>query len=290
MVYIDPPYGIRYRSNFQPFIHKPSVSDTDRADELTTEPEMVRAFRDTWELGLHSYLTYLRDRILLARELLTDSGSCFVQISTENLHHVREILDEVFGKECFCGLIAFKKATGLTSDLLPDLCDYLLWYSRRGSGVKFRKLFLEKDFRDDVTGEFHFLDLGRGKYRRLTEKEIQKPEELDRGRVFRTNSAVSPGVRANTTGAFEFDGQMLESGPTRNWKSTMPGMQRLAGMGRLILDADPSRMYKQYWTDFPYLPLTNTWLDVTRGLMCVPSNRRSMWCRQASASSHAASS
>src|SRR5579864_2539950 len=123
MVYIDPPYGIKYGSNFQPFVNKREVKD-GRDEDLTQEPEMVRAFRDTWELGVHSYLTYLRDRLLMARDLMHDSGSCFVQISEENLHHVLELMDEVFGKTNFCGLIAFKKTTGLTTELVAQVCDF----------------------------------------------------------------------------------------------------------------------------------------------------------------------
>src|SRR5207237_7730925 len=117
-VYFDPPYGIRYGSNFQPFVNKRDVKDGSDED-LTAEPEMLKAFRDTWELGIHSYLTYLRDRLLLARDLLHESGSVFVQISDENIHHVRELMDEAFGSKNFIGLIAFAKRTGATVNLLP---------------------------------------------------------------------------------------------------------------------------------------------------------------------------
>jgi len=130
MVYFDPPYGIRYGSNFQPFVNKRDVKD-GKDEDLTTEPEMVKAFRDTWELGIHSYLTYLRDRLLLARELLHESGSVFVQISDENVHHVREILDEVFGCKNFAGLIAFSKTTGFSGTTLSSIADYIVWYAAR---------------------------------------------------------------------------------------------------------------------------------------------------------------
>jgi adenine-specific DNA-methyltransferase len=143
MIYIDPPYGIRYGSNFQPFVGKRDVKD--RADEdLTQEPETIKAFRDTWELGLHSYLTYLRDRLLLARELLTESGSVFVQISDENVHHVRELMDEVFGPRNSCGQVHFRKTGGLSSRLLASVGDYLLWYAKDVNAVKFRPVFVEK--------------------------------------------------------------------------------------------------------------------------------------------------
>src|SRR5207253_7290107 len=129
MVYIDPPYGIRYGSNFQPFTNKRDVKD-GADDDLTLEPETLKAFRDTWELGIHSYLTYLRDRLLLAKELLHESGSCFVQISDENIHHVREIMDEVFGTANFAALIVFTKAAGglQAANRVGVMTDYLVWY------------------------------------------------------------------------------------------------------------------------------------------------------------------
>ncbi len=130
MVYIDPPYGIKYGSNFQPFVNKRDVKD-GKDEDLTQEPEMIRAFRDTWELGIHSYLTYLRDRLLLARELLHESGSCFVQISDENLHHVREIMDEVFGRTIFgCHFLSRRLGFQAANLLCHRVCDYLLWYAR----------------------------------------------------------------------------------------------------------------------------------------------------------------
>lgn len=261
MVFIDPPYGIKYGSNFQPFVNKRDVKDR-KDEDLTQEPEMVRAFRDTWELGVHSYLTYLRDRVLLSRDLMHESGSCFVQISEENLHHVREVMDEVFGQENFCGLITFKKTTGLTSELVPQICDFLVWYAKNKKTVKYRPLYVEKDLKDEVKGEFKFVDTEDGNFRQLTEQEKEDPSTIDLKRLFRTNSAVSPGVRTNTTGAFEYRGMKFDSGPTRNWKTTLPGMVKLASIGRLTLMPGSTRIYKQYWTDFPLIPLTNTWLDV----------------------------
>ena len=138
MIYIDPPYGVKFGSNFQPFVRKRDVKHGDDED-MTREPEMVKAYRDTWELGLHSYLTYLRDRLMVARELLHQSGSVFVQISDENVHHVRELLDEVFGEENFLSLITFEKLQArLGATMLPRRNDYLLWYARDVSAVKYR--------------------------------------------------------------------------------------------------------------------------------------------------------
>ena len=139
MIYIDPPYGIKYGSNFQPFVRKRDVKHNDD-DDMTREPEMVQAYRDTWELGLHSYLTCMRDRLLLARELLHPSGSVFVQISDENVHHVRELMDDVFGCDNFCSLISFSKSTGLGANLLPRNCDFILWYAKNRETIKFRQI------------------------------------------------------------------------------------------------------------------------------------------------------
>jgi adenine-specific DNA-methyltransferase len=261
MVYIDPPYGIRYGSNFQPFVNRRDVKD-GKDEDLTQEPEMVRAFRDTWELGIHSYLTYLRDRLLLTRDLLHESGSCFVQISDQNVHLVRALMDEVFGPKNFCGLISFKKTTGLTSELIAEVSDYLVWYSKNIEKTKYRQLFVEKDLREEIRGEFKHVDIGGGKYRTLTEDEVLSPEKIDTTKLFRTNSAVSPGVRTNTTGSFEYKGLKFDSGSTRNWKTTIPGMLRLAELNRLTLIPGSTRIYKQYWGDFPYIPLTSAWLDV----------------------------
>jgi len=260
-IYFDPPYGIKCGSNWQVSTRKLEVKD-GKAGDATRQPEQIRAFRDTWQLGIHSYLGYLRDRFVSARDLLTETGSIFVQIGDENVHLVRCVLDEVFGSETFCGQIVFKKTTGLTSDLIPGVCDYLLWYAKSVGSVKYRQLYLEKTLEDEVLGEFKYVDIGNGQFRLLTEEEKRNPQLIDETQLFRTNSAVSPGVRTNTTGKWDFEGNVFDSGPSRNWKTTYPGMVRLAGLGRLIFSNDPSRMYKQYWKDFPLIPLLNTWTDV----------------------------
>src|SRR5690606_5961556 len=140
MIYMDPPYGVKFGSNFQPFVRKRDVKHNDDSD-MTREPEMVKAYRDTWELGLHSYLTYMRDRLLLSRELLTPSGSIFVQISDENLHHVRELMDEVFGAENAVAVIPFVKTAGLGASGLPVICDYIVWHARDRERMKYRQLY-----------------------------------------------------------------------------------------------------------------------------------------------------
>ena len=137
MIYMDPPYGIRFASNFQTQIGKVDVKDKEQ--DLTREPEMVKAYRDTWHLGIHSYLTYLRDRLVICKELLRESGSIFVQISDENLHHVRELLDDVFGRDQLCAQITFAKSSATTSELLPVPVNYLLWYCKNRESVKYRR-------------------------------------------------------------------------------------------------------------------------------------------------------
>jgi adenine-specific DNA-methyltransferase len=148
MIYIDPPYGVKFGSNFQPFVRKRDVSHNDDED-MTREPEMVKAYRDTWELGLHSYLTYLRDRLLLARELLSPSGSAFVQIGDENVHHVREVMDGIFGSENFCGFIAFRTTTGKAGARLDSTFDFLLWYAKQIELTRFRHPYVSRGPEDD---------------------------------------------------------------------------------------------------------------------------------------------
>ncbi|MBM3790819.1 MAG: site-specific DNA-methyltransferase, partial [Acidobacteria bacterium] len=144
MIYMDPPYGVKFGSNFQPFVRKRDVVHNDDQD-MTREPEMVQAYRDTWELGLHSYLTYMRDRLLLCRELLAPSGSIFVQIGEQNLHHVRSILEEVFGSDSAIAVIPFATTSTQTAEEISSVADYLLWYAMDPERIKFRQLYLPKD-------------------------------------------------------------------------------------------------------------------------------------------------
>ena len=182
MVYFDPPYGIKYGSNFQPFVNKRNVKDGEDAD-LTAEPEMIKAFRDTWELGIHSYLTYLRDRLLLAREMLHESGSIFVQISDDNLHHVREIMDEVFGPQNFIALISFKTATNQNANRIQKLYDYLVWYGK-SKNIKFNRLFRDRT-ETEINGTFNLIDDNDNRYKAaqidgFNEKEIKNLKKIGR--------------------------------------------------------------------------------------------------------------
>lgn len=194
MIYIDPPYGIKYGSNFQPFVGKRDVKD--RADEdLTQEPEMIKAFRDTWELGIHSYLTYLRDRLILARELLTESGSVFVQISDENLHHIRELMDEVFGPQNLVSVITFKKTTGAGSptggtNVLAATNDYIVWYAKDIQRVKYRQLYLTRSGEGWVN--YNYVRDENGEYRRMSKSEDQDWSALPKGAtVYRRDNLTS---------------------------------------------------------------------------------------------------
>lgn len=260
-IYFDPPYGIKFNSNFQWSTTSHTVKDGSAA-HITREPEQVKAFRDTWRDGVNSYLTYLRDRLTVARDLLSETGSIFVQISDENVHRVRALMDEVFGEDNYCGEITFSKATGLTSRLLASTFDYLIWYSKNKSKAKYRQLYLPKPLNTEVKGEFRWFDDPEMGARSLTEKEQMNPSALDATRIFRTNSAISPGIRTNTTGSFEFQGLIFQSGSQRNWKTTLPGMARLCKADRLVLNPNSVRIYKQRWSDFDQLPLNNFWLDV----------------------------
>jgi adenine-specific DNA-methyltransferase len=261
MIYIDPPYGVKFGSNFQPFVRRREVSHNDDED-LTREPEMVKAYRDTWELGLHSYLTYMRDRLLLARELLTPSGSVFVQISDDNLHHVREVMDEVFGSGNCVSEITFRKTTSASSELLPATCDYLLWYARDRERVKFRQVYAAKDLSTDASGVYRWIELSDGSMRRMTDEELTSPDKLPTAsRVFRLDNLTSqrpPGDFPVLLGGVEYR-------PGRGyWKTGPEGMQRLIERGR-VLKSGHSLAYKRMIDDFPAQVIGNLWTDTGTG-------------------------
>jgi adenine-specific DNA-methyltransferase len=260
MIYIDPPYGVKFGSNFQPFVRKRDVKNNDDAD-MTREPEMVKAYRDTWELGLHSYLTYLRDRLLVARELLTESGSVFVQISDENVHHVRGLMDEVFGADNFCSKIVFAKTTSSSTTKLASVADFILWYAKSFDHVKTRKVFRELPLADAVQGEFTQVEID-GVSRSLTYDEKRDVATIPaEARLFRTNTAVSEEASTSGTVEIDFGGVTKFPGANRHWKTTVEGMLRLHELGRLDLSKGPTRMFKRYFGDFPVAELGNVWTD-----------------------------
>lgn len=263
-VYIDPPYGVKYGSNFQPFIRNRDVKNNDDKD-LTREPEVVRAYRDTWELGLHSYLTYLRDRLLLTRELLTDSGSVFVQISDENVHHVREVMDEIFGPENFVSLITFKKTSGAGSpsigtEVVASVSDYIIWYAKDKERVKYRQLYIQKKVEKGELGAYTWLELPDGTRRRMTPEEKGDLDSIPKGaKIFRAGPLTSQTAGKTTQFPFEFEGKMLEPGKG-GWKTNLEGMNRLKDEKRLILLGN-TLSYVRYLDDFPVNSLSNLWED-----------------------------
>jgi len=261
MVYMDPPYGVKFGSNFQPFVRKRDVKHGGD-DDMTREPEMVKAYRDTWELGLHSYLSYLRDRLLLAKELLHESGSIFVQISDENLHHVREVMDEVFGAANFCSLISFRKTTGQSGDLLADTNDYLVWYAKDIGKAKFRALYLPREGTGWVN--YDFVATPDGTHRKMSKEERENPELLPAGsRVYRRSPATSPSRSESTSGPITFQGRQYLPG-VGGWKTNAAGFAKLEAANRLEAYGN-TLSYRRYVDDFGYFPLSNAWTDTASG-------------------------
>ncbi len=249
-IYMDPPYGVKFGSNFQPFVRKRDVKHNDDSD-MTREPEMVQAYRDTWQLGLHSYLTYLRDRLLVAKDLLTPSGSIFVQISDENLHHVREVLDQVFGFENFVALVPFKKTAGQSSELLAGVADYLLWYGKSVELIRYRQLYTLKARGSTGSGDT-WVELSDRTRRRLTKAESDNTDLLPNGSKF----FIPDNLTSNRPpGDFpvEYGGQAYR--PKRGyWKTGIEGMKCLVKGERIILQGETLR-YVRYFRIFQFLLL-----------------------------------
>jgi adenine-specific DNA-methyltransferase len=229
MIYVDPPYGIKFASNFQPKITSKNVKDKEQ--DLTREAEMVRAYRDTWALGRHSYLTYLRDRLTLARDLLIDSGSIFVQIGDENVHLVRDLMDEVFGTENYVTTINYQKTSHATSDYLPTVFDQILFFARNKDRLKFRALYFDRNF-DDAD-------------------------------VFSSRDLASAGAGASTFD-FDFEGRLFHPGQDRHWKTQRAGLERARKADRLFRSTESLR-YKRYNRDFPVTEIHNSWTDTIVG-------------------------
>ena len=258
MIYMDPPYGVKFGSNFQPFVRKRDVAHNDDKD-MTREPEMVQAYRDTWEVGLHSYLTYLRDRLLLARELLHPSGSIFVQISDENLHHVREVMDEVFGAENFVAVINFKTMMPLESGNIESVVDYLCWYARDKERMKYRNLYVPKTVGGQ--SEFVFADTEGGGYRRLAAEEIANfSETAGKHAIFKRSDLTSSGYTPSCTFPIEFDGKVFETKRGKSWRTTPEGVEVLKQKNRVFVLGNRI-YYKMYLRDFGFTSLINQWHD-----------------------------
>ena len=261
-IYIDPPYGIKYGSNWQMKLNSREVKDND--DSVSGEPEMIKAFRDTWELGIHSYLSYLRDRLVLAHELLTNSGSVFVQISDENVHLVRNLMDEVFGSENFVSQIVYTKTAGFTSNTIGNVADFIIWYAKDIEQVKIRKLFVERDPLSD--SHYNSIELADGRRMTIAEWERQNNQSFiyknrpKGSKVFRLTATDSQGSAGPQP--FEFNGKIYNPPKSRHWTVNYPkGMNRLKELNRLI-PAENSISYIRYFDDFPMQELNNVWDDI----------------------------
>ena len=260
-IYFDPPYGIKFNSNFQWSTTSRDVKD-GKADHITREPEQVKAFRDTWRDGIHSYLTYLRDRLTVARDLLTESGSIFVQISDENVHRVRGVLDEIFGDENFVALVTFKKTGGQTSTLLSPVSDYIVWYAKSKAHAKYRQLYREvRAGEGHSTGErYDQVLLSNGTVVTASAVSNDLPEG---SRHFRhiTLSSNRPAKDHEKT-EFAFRNRSFLPPSNRTWTTTPDGMSRIAFAGRMH-GGDRSLNYAKFIDDFPAYPIGNLWDDVS---------------------------
>ena len=267
-IYIDPPYGIKYKSNWQMKISDKSMKDNDADEQLSGEPEMIKAFRDTWELGIHSYLTYLRERLLIARALLTESGSCFVQISDENVHLVRCLMDEVFGSDNFVSLIPFRKKTmPLGAKYLEQIGDFLIFYSKNKSELKYRQLFHEVNVEGD--SHWNLAEFKDGERRQLSNEEIQNHKLVDQYFIPCQLISMSP-IGFSSDRVFEIPLHNKKYFPPKgkSWKTDPKGAKRLVELNRLVpYSGGKTLRYVLKHSDFPITPLTAYWHDTS-----APSN------------------
>ncbi len=257
-IYFDPPYGIRYGSNWQIKLNNRDVKDgSDEA--LSGEPEMIKAFRDTWEYGIHSYLGYLRDRLIIAKELLTESGSCFVQISDENVHLVRSLMDEVFGSENFCREIIYRTKSPLGTTLIGSANDYIIWYSKNKNEIKYRDLFMNKTAESNP--EFSLVEEKNGTVRNIKIEERINPKLLpDGAKIFSSQSMTSSGRTESCVYDFEYNGKNYFPGGGKSWGTNIDGMKKLLAKNRLLFSGNGLR-YKYYLDDFPVMKYSNLWMD-----------------------------
>ena len=264
-VYFDPPYGIKFNSNFQWSTTSRDVKDGSR-DHISREPEQVKAFRDTWRDGLHSYLTYLRDRLTVARDLLSETGSLFVQIGDENVHTVRCLLDEVFQPECKAAQIAFRTTTGRGGDGISEAVNYLLWYVKDPTKYKFRPLMLDKADASSTDAVYSLLRFPDGSHRRMTDAEREDPGLVPRdAKVFRPDNITSarPARETDVT-AFVFRGKTYTPGK-RTFATDFEGLDRLAKADRVFQTVAQSIQYVRFFADYPAMPISNIWNDTGTG-------------------------
>ena len=260
-IYIDPPYGIKFNSNFQWSTTSRDVKDGN-TDHITREPEQVKAFRDTWRDGIHSYLTYLRDRLTVARDLLTDSGSIFVQIGDENVHRVRALMDEVFGEENNLSAIIVWKTSSQTSSGLPSTCDFILWYAKNIEHIKYRDQYIVKNVDDPSTSSGEYKSFWKGFGESLTEKQAEKLGNCEFPR-FRPSPTTSQSGGETTRFKFYYHGSEYIPG-VGGWKTSETGFDRLAKADRL-LPRTKSISYVRFLNDFRVVPVSDLWTDVRWG-------------------------
>ena len=258
-IYIDPPYGIKFNSNFQWSTTSRDVKD-GKAEHITREPEQVKAFRDTWRDGIHSYLTYLRDRLIAARELLTESGSVFVQIGDENVHRVRAVMDEVFGEANFIDQIVFQTSSGRVSDGLDGVYDAMLWYAKQKELAKFRKLKKARSERQRDTA-YNYLQFDDGSFRVMSASERSELSSIPEGaRRFRPGQTQSQSGGESSRFTLEFEGKIFSPPPTGGWRTSVNGFLRAAQSARLMARGR-SVAYRLCDSDNPMIQMTNVWTD-----------------------------
>ena len=260
-VYIDPPYGIKFNSNFQWSTGSRDVRD-GKAEHITREPEQVKAFRDTWLDGVHSYLTYLRDRLTVARDLLTESGSVFVQIGDENVHRVRAVMDEVFGEQQFLAEVKFRTTSNRTAEFVASVFDSIIIYARDRQQCKFRQARSVKTFSDVSEDSYGCIETADGSWRRLSKLEKENPSAAQRnGRLFGLGDLTSS--HEYTREPFNFRGRAFDP-KRRYWSTSLDGLARLARANRLC-DVRGTLRYKRLFSDTPSLTLNNVWFDTGSG-------------------------
>ena len=260
MIYMDPPYGVKFGSNFQPFVRKRDVKHGGD-DDMTREPEMVKAYRDTWELGLHSYLTYMRDRLLLAKELLHEMGSVFVQISDDNLHHVRELLDDSFGAAYFVSIVSFAKTSSASGDLLSSVSDFIVWYAKDKERLKFRALYQSKELGAAGATQYTWAELADGTRMNLGSTDALAAAPAG-SRIFSHDNLTSQRpAQGNDVRSFEYEGKTftLTKG---TFKTDTPGLERLRISRRMVWVGNTLR-YVRFLSDFPVFPISNSWSDTS---------------------------
>jgi adenine-specific DNA-methyltransferase len=266
MIYIDPPYGIKYDSNFQQRVDSTKNEEKDQADDVLT----IKAFRDTWVLGIHSYLSYLTERLYLCRELLSDRGSLFLQIGDDNAHVVRALLDEVLGRENFMGQIIFTKSSGRGATYLDSVYDVLLWYAKARDQVKYNQLYVPYDGGKQAH-LYKYLETPDGAEIELSRAQIDGESPIPAGRLFKHDPLSSMGETDTGSGVYEFRGISFRPPKGRHWSLKNPeGLDGLAKANRLFIFGKQLR-FKRYQTDLPYRRLSNVWDDAQKGTY-IPEN------------------